>query len=87
LQNVIWDSADRKEDFIDFDKITEDERKRFRIMFNLDMLNGILCIVLSFFVPKLAFFLLFFKVPILFFMGIYIANERRKEISNKHKEL
>ncbi|MEI9958456.1 MAG: hypothetical protein WDM90_19610 [Ferruginibacter sp.] len=82
----IWDSADRKEDFINAEKLLDQERKRFRIMFNLDMLNGLICIILSFFVPKIAFFFLFFKVPILFFMTIYITNERRKDMHVKKAE-
>ena len=86
FQNFIWDSAAKKEDFIAADKLSDDERKRFRNMFNLDMVNGLVCIILSFFVPKLAFFFLFFKIPILFFMTIYIANERRKQVQGNKKE-
>ena len=80
FQNSIWDSADTKDDFIDTEKVTEEERKRFRLMFNLDMINGLLCIALCFFVPRIAFFLLFFKVPVLFFATIYIAKQRRKDV-------
>ncbi|MCF6133505.1 TMEM175 family protein [Flavobacterium wongokense] len=88
-QNFIWDSANLKEDFINTEKITEEERKRFRDMFNLDMLNGLLCMILSFFMPKLAFFFLFFKIPVFFFITIYIARQRSKDIKaqreNKEK--
>ncbi len=80
FQNFIWDSSDLKQDFIDGEKLTEDERKRFRLMFNLDMLNGLVCLALSFFVPKITFFLLFFKIPVLFFATIYLARQRKKEL-------
>lgn len=80
FQNFIWDSADLKQDFIDAEKLSGEERRRFRIMFNFDMVNGLLCIILSFFVPKIAFFLLFFKVPVFFLATIYIASQKRKEM-------
>lgn len=80
FQNFIWDSADLKEDFIDAEKLSEEYRKRFRLFLNFDIANGIVCTILTFFVPKIAFFLLFFKLPVLFFMTIYIANQRRKDM-------
>ena len=83
FQNFIWDSSDIKHGFVNAASLTDQERKRFRDMFNLDMANGLICIILSFFVPKVAFFFLFFKVPVLFFMTIYIANERSKDIRAK----
>jgi len=86
FQNFIWDSSDWKHDFIDAGKLSVDERKRFRIMFNLDMLNGLACVILSFFLPKIAFFFLFFKLPILFFMTIYIASQRRKDVHAKKEK-
>jgi uncharacterized membrane protein len=82
-QNAIWDSADVKPDFINPEKLTDEDRQRFRIMFNLDMVNGLLCIILSFFVPKATFFILFFKVPVIFFATIYIVNQRRKDVKAK----
>jgi uncharacterized membrane protein len=86
FQNFMWDSSDRRQDFIDAEKLPDDERKRFRIMFNLDMANGLICIILSFFVPKIAFFFLFFKIPILFFIPFYIARQRYKDVKlNKNK--
>lgn len=83
FQNAIWDNSDIKPDFIDAEKLSDEERQRFRIMFNLDMINGLLCIILSFFAPRLTFFILFFKVPVLFFGTIYIANQRRKDLRAK----
>ncbi|MBH8557945.1 TMEM175 family protein [Hymenobacter negativus] len=81
FQNAIWDGADIKHNYIDAEKISDEERKRFRLMFNFDMANGLICTVLSFFVPKIAFFLLFFKIPVLFFVMVYIASQKRKGIS------
>lgn len=80
FQNIIWNSADVKEDFIDTEKLSTEYRTRFRLLLNFDMANGLLCIILSFFIPKAAFFLLVFKLPVLFFMTIYIASQRRKDL-------
>ncbi|MGC4037083.1 MAG: TMEM175 family protein [Chitinophagaceae bacterium] len=86
FQNAIWDSADMRHDFVDKEKISEEERGRFRLMFNFDMANGLLCMILSFFVPKLAFFLLFFKLPVIFFATLYIGNKRRKEVAAERRK-
>ncbi len=86
FQNTIWDSADIKEDFINTEKVSDEERKHFRMMFNFDMVNGLLCMILSFFVPTIAFFLLFFKIPVLFFATIYIANQRRKDVKTEKEK-
>jgi len=83
FQNFIWDSSDITEGFIDPEVTPDIERQHFRLMFNLDMVNGLMCVALSFFVPKIAFFLLFFKIPVLFFATIYIAAQRRKELATK----
>jgi uncharacterized membrane protein len=86
FQNNIWDSADIKEDFINTEKVSDEERKRFRMIFNFDMVNGLLCMILSFFVPTITFFLLFFKIPVLFFATIYFANQRSKDIKAQREK-
>jgi uncharacterized membrane protein len=83
VQNILWDSADRKHDYINTEKISEEERSRFRLMFNLDMINGIIAIVLSFFYPTIAFVFLFFKIPMFLFGAIYIARLRKGERKQK----
>jgi len=80
FQNFIWDSADIKHNFIDTEKMSDEKRRHFRLMFNFDMVNGLVCCILSFFVPKIAFFLLLFKVPTFFLVTIYIARQRRNNI-------
>jgi uncharacterized membrane protein len=79
LQNTIWDGSDAKHDFIDTEKISSEERKRYRVMFNLDIINSLICVVLSFFIPKVAFYLLFFKIPVIFLATIYLASQKHKE--------
>jgi uncharacterized membrane protein len=78
-QNYIWDYAYLQEDYIDHEKLKEfpEMDKRFRLMLNLDMLNGLIAVIVAFFMPKTAFFLLFFRVPIIIFSAFYIARQRR----------
>lgn len=77
LQNSIWDYADTR-DYIDTEKLPENARRRFRLTFNLDMLNSLVSVILSFFFPVLAFVFLFFKLPMLLFATFYMAGKRRK---------
>ncbi|WP_169630221.1 TMEM175 family protein [Flavobacterium humi] len=80
LQNFLWDYSvlDRK-GFIDPEDIDEEHQKRYQVMFNLDMLNGLVSVIVCFFAPLTAFILLFFKIPLLIFASFYIASKRRKE--------
>lgn len=79
VQNFIWDYSVIKKGFIHEEEIGEEENRRMRIMFNLDMINGLIAVGLSFFYPKLSFILLFFKVPLFLIAMFYIAYLRRKE--------
>ncbi len=81
FQNWIWDHAYTQPEYIDHEKLNTQQELdvRIRLMLNLDMLNGLIAIAVSFFMPRTAFFLLFFKVPILVFAFFYIARIRQKE--------
>jgi uncharacterized membrane protein len=78
LQNSIWDYADKK-DYVDKEKLIESARRRFRLIFNLDMINSLVCVILSFFYPVLAFIFLFFKLPMFLFAGVYLTGKRKKQ--------
>ncbi|MVM29115.1 DUF1211 domain-containing protein [Spirosoma sp. HMF4905] len=77
-QNFLWDYS-VLDSFVDNQTIDSEHQKRYRIMFNLDMLNGLVSIVVSFFAPVTAFVLLFFKIPLMLFVYFYIASIRRKQ--------
>lgn len=79
-QNFIWDVSDDKADYVDREAVNSLFQERIRTMLNLDMLNGLIAVILSFFIPKTAFFILFFKLPILLITGFIIAKKRRKEL-------
>lgn len=80
FQNTIWDYADAK-NYIDKEKLPEMARRRFRLTFNLDMINSLVCVILSFFFPILAFVFLFFKLPMFVFATFYLAGERKKHFA------
>ena len=82
LQNTIWDYADRKK-YINLEKLPEIARKRFRLIFNLDMMNSLTSVILSFFFPTLAFISLFFKLPILLFATFYFAGKRKSRLTGE----
>ncbi|MFT3982146.1 MAG: TMEM175 family protein [Ferruginibacter sp.] len=85
FQNCLWDYADNQPDFIMREKLDERHQYDFRLMLNLDMINGLVAIIASFFWPKLAFFLLFFKLPLFVIVTFYIAGKRRKDIKVTRK--
>ena len=77
FQNSIWDYADAKK-YIDKEKLPETKRSWFRLIFNLDMINSLVSVILSFFFPILAFIFLFFKLPMFLFGTFYMTGKRRK---------
>jgi len=64
------------------------EQSRIRWALNIDMINGLLAIVLSFFFPRLAFFLLFFKLSFFIFIPFFNMRMKKKKIDpeNNNKE-
>ncbi|GAB3517520.1 TMEM175 family protein [Emticicia fontis] len=84
FQNFLWDYASwDKNNFVDDGTINEENKRRFRIMFNLDMLNGLIALIVSFFAPMVAFILLYVKLPVMVFGTIYIASLRRKGLEKQ----
>jgi uncharacterized membrane protein len=86
FQNFIWDYAD-KSGYLNTENLNAGRRKDFQVMLNLDMLNGLIAVVVSFFMPKLAFFLLFFKLPLLVFALVFRTRRRREDVKEKFEEL
>lgn len=78
FQNFIWDYAEAR-NYIDREKLPQVARSRFRLTFNLDMINSLVCVILSFFFPTLAFVFLFFKLPMFLFGIFYLAGKRKKQ--------
>jgi uncharacterized membrane protein len=77
----IWDQTG----YVNHEDISAEDQKRYKMMFNLDMVNGLVAIVVDFFAPMTAFILLFFKVPVFVLASFYIASLRRKEMKNQQR--
>ncbi len=77
FQNTLWDYADAR-GYIDKEKLPEISRSRFRLTFNLDMINSLVSVILSFFLPTLAFIFLFFKLPMFAFAAFYMRGKRKR---------
>ncbi len=80
FQNTIWDYADSIADFVNKDHLSDERRKDLRQMLNLDMLNALIAVIVSFFMPKTAFVLLFFKLPLFIIVAFIIAGRRRRAL-------
>ncbi|GAB4051551.1 TMEM175 family protein [Spirosoma litoris] len=77
-QNFIWDYVSAKPDYLD-GTIPERQVKIYRIYFNVGMVNGLIAIGFAFFMPVVAFFILFTR-PLM--MGIYM----RFTLPHRHRQ-
>lgn len=86
FQNNIWDYSSKK-GFQNKEVVTEEIASRLRLFCNLDMLNALIAIAISFIAPEIAFILLFTKLPLILIVGIFhrkkFADERKKVIRAK----
>jgi len=71
FQNMIWDYAVPKKDFLKREEMQPDTIRRFRIFCNLDMINALIALVVAFFRPGLAFILLFTKLPVFVILTVF----------------
>jgi uncharacterized membrane protein len=85
FQNRIWDYASDKPDFLK--SANESDSFKFRLYCNLDIVNSLLAVVISFFNPVIAFIILFTKLPMALLVTIFYRkkiismlpeNERKK---------
>ena len=81
FQNMIWDySSDHH--FLDKSTIDDKWEGRIRAFCNLDMLNSLVGLAVSWFSPVIAFIILFTKLPTILIAGIYYRRFRK---SGHHK--
>jgi len=81
FQNVIWDYVSVRPDFLRAETLDDEINTRLRIYCNLDMLNALVAIVISFFSPLLAFIFLLTKLPMILLARIFFRlnkNDMRK---------
>jgi uncharacterized membrane protein len=78
LQNTIWDYATDKPDFLKKEIIDDKTIYFLRLFCNLDMLNALLAIGMSFISPKWAFILLFTKLPLIVLANLFLRRKRKE---------
>jgi uncharacterized membrane protein len=86
IQNFIWDYADTREGFVNRETLSKEKDEWIQMIFNLDMVNGLVAIVVSFISPLAAFLLLLFKVPGLVLTAFFIRR-RRQRVRAKREEV
>ncbi|MBI3233993.1 MAG: DUF1211 domain-containing protein, partial [Bacteroidetes bacterium] len=75
FQNLIWDYASAKPDFLK--TVNESDSFRFRLYCNLDMVNSLLAVAISFYSPVIAFIMLFTKLPMIILITIFYRKKTR----------
>ncbi|MEI9934808.1 MAG: TMEM175 family protein [Ferruginibacter sp.] len=76
FQNYIWDYASSKLEFLKSTTINESTVFQMRLYCNLDMINALLAIVVSFISPVVAFILLFTKLPMVIIARLFYKRRR-----------
>lgn len=76
-QRLLWLYAVRQ-GYVGASMMDDENRRRINLFLNLDMLNGLIALAISFFAPVTAFVLLFFKIPLMLAAFFYLASVRRK---------
>ena len=76
-QRVLWAYA-VNHNYVEASQVNRENQSRINIFLNLDMLNALLSLLISFFAPLTAFVLLFFKIPLMVAAFVYLASARRK---------
>ena len=76
-QRLLWFYAIRQ-GYVEAAMLDEENRRRITIFLNLDLLNGMVALLISFVAPVTAFVLLFFKIPLMLAAFVYLAMVRRK---------
>lgn len=78
FQNLIWDYVSDRPTFLKEESLDETTNSQIRLYCNLDMLNGIIAIIVSFFSPIIAFVLLFTKLPMIFGVNFFFRKNRNR---------
>lgn len=76
-QRLLWAYAVRH-DYVDAPEVNDEYMNRINLFLNLDIVNALIALVVSFFAPITAFILLFFKIPLMLTAFVYMASVRRK---------
>ncbi|WP_343748648.1 TMEM175 family protein [Fluviicola sp.] len=78
FQNNIWDYSYSRH-LLNQETVSEEMASRLRLFCNLDMLNALVAVGLSFVNPTLAFILLFTKLPTFVIVGLFHRKKFKDE--------
>jgi uncharacterized membrane protein len=78
FQNYIWDYVSLKPSYLKAETIKKSDIFQFRLFCNLDMINAIMAVIVSFFSPVIAFILLITKLPIILIIGIFYRKQLKE---------
>ena len=84
-QRLLWWYA-LSNGYVQTAMIDAENRRRMTIFLSLDLLNGLIALVISFFAPLTAFVLLFFKIPLMLAGFFYLASVRRNMATGQSLE-
>ena len=79
FQNFVWDHASFKYQYVRKEVIDSSTISRIRIYCNLDMINAVLALGISFLSPAVAFVFLFTKFPIMVITGLFYRQKRTEK--------
>lgn len=83
FQNFIWDHASFEYKYVRPEAINSATISRIRIFCNLDMVNAVLAIGISFISPSAAFIVLLTKFPMIVITGLFYKPTRDEETVNR----
>lgn len=66
------------QNYVEMPEVNAAYMSRINLFLNLDIVNALIALAISFFAPLTAFILLFFKIPLMLTAFIYLASVRRK---------
>jgi uncharacterized membrane protein len=77
-QRLLWAYSVRH-DYVDAPEVNDEYMGRINLFLNMDIVNALIALAISFFAPITAFILLFFKIPLMLTAFVYMASVRRKQ--------
>ncbi len=77
FQNLIWDYASDRPDFLK-ENTSQEIIKSYRVACNVAMLNAIIAIILCFFSPLTAFIILFTRLPMILLTNQFFRKRRKR---------
>jgi len=76
FQNIIWDYVAIRPDYLKENTVDESIIYNMRLYCNLDMLNAIIAVFISFFSPVVAFIFLLTKLPLILIARIFFKSSK-----------